>query len=116
MPVQQVWHHITSEEGVASWLGAGAVLPEAPGDRIAADDGSVGELRSRHHEDRVRLRWRPAGWGHDTTVQVTVVAAGDRTSLRFHQEHLADAEERARQRDHWRGVIDRLAADLLPGT
>lgn len=112
VPVEHVWQHLTSDEGVASWLGPGARLPEAPGGRIEAHDGSIGELRSRHHQDRLRLRWRPAGWDHDTVVQVTVVASGDRTSLRFHHDHLADAEERTRRRDHWRSVLDRLATEL----
>jgi len=29
--------------------------------------------------------------------------------VRFHHERLADAEERERQRDHWRSVLDRSA-------
>ena len=56
------------------------------------------------------------GWDHDTTVQVTVSrpagSAGDRTVLRFHQEWLADAEERARQREHWRAAMERVTTAL----
>ena len=36
----------------------------------------------------------------------------DRTKVNFHQERLADAEERHRQRAHWRAVLDRIAAEL----
>lgn len=38
-----------------------------------------------------------------------------RASLRFHQERLADADERARQRGHWRAVMDRIEDALDAG-
>jgi hypothetical protein len=61
----------------------------------------------------IRLTMRPDGWDHDTTVQVTVSRSGpDRTVLRFHQEWLADAEERERQRDHWRAVLAAMRSAL----
>jgi hypothetical protein len=62
----------------------------------------------------VRLTWRPAGWDHDTTVQVALSPAASGTTIRFHQERLADAGERERQRAHWAGVLDRLVAQLGP--
>ncbi|GAA3812627.1 hypothetical protein GCM10022380_33000 [Amycolatopsis tucumanensis] len=43
---------------------------------------------------------------------MTVSPSGDRTVVRFHQEWLADAEERAAQREHWKGVVDRVADAL----
>lgn len=56
---------------------------------------------------------KAAGWDHETTVQIVVVpASGQRASVRFHQERLAGADERARQRDHWRAVLDRIDAAL----
>lgn len=49
-----------------------------------------------------------------TTVQVALAPAADgaRTMLRFHQEHLASAEERERQRAHWQRVMDQVATAL----
>ncbi|MGQ0840376.1 hypothetical protein [Actinokineospora sp.] len=69
-------------------------------------------MRGYHEHDRVRLTWRPAGWDHDTTIQVAVSGSGSRTVLRFHQEWLADAEERGRQREHWRKVLADMVAAL----
>lgn len=105
VPVDEVWALLTSPEGVALWLGRGAELGRTKGDRYTTADGTTGEIRSFHEHSRLRLTWRPAGWDHDTTVQVTVQAQNDRTVLRFHQEWLAVPEERARQRDHWRAVM-----------
>lgn len=114
-PPRAVWRFLTGAEGTALWLGAGARLPDEKGDRYRTADGTGGELRSRHELDRVRLTYWPAGWDHDTTLQVTVTGSGKACTLRFHQERLAGAAERERQREHWRAVLDRVAAALAAG-
>ncbi|CAN5921063.1 SRPBCC domain-containing protein [soil metagenome] len=111
---EQVWDLLTSSQGLAVWLGPGAQVSTERGSPWQANDGTRGEVRSHHAGDRIRLTYQPPGWDHDTTVQVALVPASDgRTGLRFHQERLADAEERVRQRNHWRGVMDRIEAALL---
>jgi len=103
-PVERVWALLTSRDGVRLWLGD-VELGTGKGDRYETPDGTVGEVRSFREHDRVRLTWRPAGWDHDSTVQVAVRGQGDKTLLRFHQEWLASAAERDRQREHWRAVM-----------
>ena len=110
-PVEHVWALLTSRDGLRLWLGD-VELSTAKGDRYETPNGTVGEIRSFHEHNRVRLTWRPADWDHDTTVQVAVVGQGDKTMLRFHQEWLADADERARQREHWRAVMASVEAAL----
>jgi uncharacterized protein YndB with AHSA1/START domain len=109
VPLEQAWTYLV-EEGTATWLGV-ETLPAEPGAEIAAPAGR-GELRSHRPLDRIRLTWQPAGWDHETTIQVVVTGTAERTKVTFHQERLADAEERERQRAHWRAVLDRVAADL----
>ncbi|WP_433292892.1 SRPBCC family protein [Actinoplanes sp. CA-030573] len=105
-----VWRFLTGADGLRIWLGDGAALDGGP---YRTAGGTTGELRSRHERDRVRLTWQPAGWDHDTTVQVTVsTPASGRTTLRFHQERLTGPEERERQRRHWRAVMDAMAAAM----
>lgn len=109
----EVWELLTSPRGLALWLGPGARIGTERGEPWRSDDGAHGEVRSHHQGERIRLTCRPPGWAHDTTVQVVLVPASDgRTSLRFHQERLADAGERARQREHWRSVMDRMEEAL----
>lgn len=105
LPVSAVWDFIASPEGVALWLGRGAQLPTEKGESYETGHGIAGELRSYRPGDRVRLTYGT------TTLQVAVSAAGspsssgEKTVLRFHQEHLANAEERERQRAHWKAVM-----------
>ncbi|OZC58865.1 activator of Hsp90 ATPase 1 family protein [Rhodococcus sp. RS1C4] len=108
--VDQVWAALVDSPDL--WLGSGAKIPHSKGEPWSAEDGTTGELRSRTHFDRVRLTWRPATWSHDSTVQVAVRASGERTMVRFHQERLADAEEREMQRIHWTQVLTRVERAL----
>jgi uncharacterized protein YndB with AHSA1/START domain len=107
-----VWDFLVSGEGVAIWLGPGVELPREAGAAYETADGTAGEIRSFVAGDRVRLTWRPAGWDHDTTVQVRLSGSGAKTTLRFHQEWLSGAEERERQRAYWQDVTERVVAAL----
>lgn len=117
-PLDRVWATLVEHPDL--WLGPGTGpptepgtgLPTEPGESWTADDGTCGELRSRHHQDRVRLTLRRPGDSHDSTVQVTVRPAGSRTMVRFHQERMRDADERSARRVHWQAMLDRLAAAL----
>jgi uncharacterized protein YndB with AHSA1/START domain len=74
--------------------------------------GTAGEVRSFRDLEKIRLTWRPKDWDHDSTLQVTVSAAGANATLRFHQEWLADSEEREEQREYWKNVIERVVAAI----
>lgn len=126
---EDLWEFLTDDDGLALWLGPGADLTPEKGAAYRTEDGTEGEVRSFRPLDRLRLTYRPADWDHDTTVQVALRGSGAKTMLRFHQEWLADAAERSRQREHWQAVmasvVDALAAreaedhaetDTAPGT
>ena len=111
-PLDVVWAFLTSDAGVAIWLGSDVSLPTAAGESYQTSDGTEGEIRSYHDSDRVRLRWRPADWDHETTLQIAVTGGDTKTMVRIHQEHLANGDERERMRAHWRAVLDRLSVEL----
>lgn len=59
-------------------------------------------LRSFKPLDRIRVG------SSGTIVQVALSKAKTGTTVTFHQERLADADERERQRVHWTAILDRL--------
>ncbi|WP_412566378.1 SRPBCC domain-containing protein [Streptomyces europaeiscabiei] len=102
-----VWEFISGPRGLELWLGAGARLTPERGTAYETDVGDTGEVRGYRPGDRIRVTYG------ETTVQVAVSAAGGgRTVLVFHQERMASAEERERQRAHWRRVMDQVAEAL----
>jgi uncharacterized protein YndB with AHSA1/START domain len=110
---EQAWQVLLGD-GLAIWLGRVDDLELERGAPYRTAEGASGELRSFRPRDRIRLTLRPAGDDHESTVQIVTTAAPSstaerpRTSIRFHQERLRDAEERERQRAHWAAVIDEL--------
>ncbi|ATW49950.1 SRPBCC family protein [Streptomyces peucetius] len=113
LPPAVVWDFIASPAGVELWLGSGVRLPTAKGEAYETAEGVTGEIRSYRPGDRIRLT-------HGTSVvQVAVSAsrsgAGEKAVLRFHQEHLADAQERERRRSHWQTVMAEVERALGVG-
>ncbi|NIJ12102.1 uncharacterized protein YndB with AHSA1/START domain [Saccharomonospora amisosensis] len=107
-PPTTVWEFVSEPPGLALWLGTGVELRSPRrGTTYRTDSGVVGEVRGYRPGERIRLTYGR------TTVQVTLTPAeGGRTVLRFHQERMADARERERQRAHWREVLDDIAVAL----
>lgn len=106
------WEYLVSPDGLAAWLGQGIATPLAKGQRYETDGGTVGEVRSLRERDRIRVTWRPVDRPDDATVQLAVAPARTGCTLRFHTERLYDGEERELMRRHWRGVADRIEAEL----
>ncbi len=111
-PGTDVWDWLVSPEGLAVWLGRGVEFAGEKGELYETDSGTSGELRSLRPLDRIRLTWQPHDWVHDSTVQIAVDDKGDRTRIVFHQERLADAEERNEQRRHWKAVSQQVKQSL----
>jgi uncharacterized protein YndB with AHSA1/START domain len=116
--LDDAWEVLVGDDAVAVWLGELDGLPTAKGDTYRTAAGATGELRSFRPGDRIRLTYQAPGRtvARPTTLQVAVSpgrsATGPSTVVRFHQEHLANADEREAMRKHWAGVLDKLEALL----
>ncbi|MFC3455912.1 SRPBCC domain-containing protein [Amycolatopsis speibonae] len=108
----QVWDFLVGREGVEIWLGPGAELGGEPGTAYETANGTTGEIRGRSEGTELRLTWRPKDWDHDSTLRITVSGTEQKTTLRFHQEWLAGADEREEQRAYWSEVTERVVAAL----
>lgn len=102
-PLPVVWEYLLGE-GLPVWLGEIAALPTEKGATYTTADGVSGSIRSFTEGVRVRLGWQPDDWPHDTTLQVTLKEAATGTTIGFHQEKLADRDERRMMLGHWKNV------------
>ncbi|MBM9467038.1 SRPBCC family protein [Nakamurella leprariae] len=110
VPPETAWDHLVGRGG-PTWLGVTPV-PTAVGAGYRAADGTTGRIRSCSPGRRIRLTWRPAGWTHDSVLQLTVLPAAGGATIALHQEHLADAGERNELLAHWTTVVEGLVAEL----
>lgn len=105
------WKLIASRQGIATWLGKVGRFSLAEGRRYTTSEGIEGEIRIVKPGDRVRLTWQRPGMKRPATLQIALISSSpEKTSLRFHLEHLPSARAREQMKGQWRGVLARLAA------
>jgi uncharacterized protein YndB with AHSA1/START domain len=102
------WRLVTSAEGIKVWLGEPVKLVFTAGDAYVLEDGSKGEIRVFKPGSHLRMTWHPPGWPRPSTIQVRVVASGEKTVIAFHQEHLPDEQAREARRAHFIAALDAL--------
>ena len=110
------WSLLVEGPGLAIWLGTVDNLEFRQGAQYQTREGTWGEIRSVLAGQRVRLTWHSPVLAGPSTLQVTVIPAGDRASVRFHQERLSSLEEREQMRQHWRDTLERLSKIPSPSS
>ena len=108
VPPDGAWSLLVEGPGRDIWLGRVEGLEFRKGERYRTAEGVWGEIRSVVPGQRIRLTWRRADLAQASTLQLYLVASGEKTSVRFHQERLSSLEERERMRAHWREALERL--------
>ncbi len=104
----RVWELIVARPEL--WLGDGASAVVAKGEPYTAAEAS-GQIRVVRPGHRLRFTWQPRGWPAPATVQLTLLRSGSgRTALHAHVEKLPDQDSRETMREHWRTVLERIAA------
>jgi len=110
----QLWDFIISERGIVLWLGDCAAFTRTVGSAYTTTGGTTGVFRVVNPPHHLRLTWQPAGSARASTLQIRLVPVkSEKTSLRFHQEQLADDATRTQMRRHWQEVLDSLSAEAL---
>jgi uncharacterized protein YndB with AHSA1/START domain len=109
IPHERAWRLLTSPKGLRLWLGDMGKLKLKKGETYRAADGSKGEVRVVHREDRLRVTWHPEGWTRPSTIQVRVVPKGKKkTVITFHEEHLPGEEQREERRAHFKTALEAI--------
>jgi uncharacterized protein YndB with AHSA1/START domain len=107
-PLPEVWDFLLGA-GLRVWLGEIDALPTEKGASYVTKDGVRGSIRGYTERYRVRLGWQPDDWPHDTTLQITLKESATGTTIGFHQEKLADRDERRMMLGHWKNVAAVIA-------
>ena len=105
---EAAWGLLADRAGRDAWLGECAALDFRKGECYTTTEGVSGEVRSVVPGQRVRLTWSSPGLAQPSTLQVTLVAAGDKTSFRFQQERLSSLGEREAMPSYWRRALEEL--------
>ncbi|MGO0059165.1 SRPBCC family protein [Brevibacillus fluminis] len=105
IPADRAWELVTTGEVADMWLGTSGKIMLEPGATFGTDAGVNGQLRIVKPQQQLRLSWQKAQWDKPSTLQIRFLAAkGEKTTISFHQEHLANAAVREEMRMHWEQV------------
>lgn len=109
VPKDVLWELLIAEDGMEIWLGK--MVPEDTGDprTYRTEDGIEGEITVMKPGSHCRMSWKPAEWDEKSTLQVRVLAKGEKTTLTFHHEGLPSAADRDRMKTHWSSKLSQLA-------
>lgn len=98
---QQAWSLITGEEGLNAWLGGGGTIIFKPGHQYRTMVGT-GEIRIVKPLLQLRLTWQKEGWQRPSTIQIRILSKeNNKTTISFHQEHLANQQIREEMKRYW---------------
>ena len=110
-PKEQVWAFMFSKAGLDIWLGK--LKDDLKLDKtFKTRDGIEGAVRVFKPWSHIRMSWKKPDWENMSTVQVRVIANGEKTIISFHQEKLVDAKQRMEMKAYWNTVMRKLSSAL----
>ncbi len=108
MDIKRTWEFLITHPARTQWLGTVNELPLVKGATFTTEEGLECEVRGVKEENYIRLRLIETNDPHPTTLTVSLIANGDRTSIRFMHQKLRSQRERLEKIGHWSSMLSRL--------
>lgn len=108
MDVKRTWDFLVNHPARTRWLGTVNELPLVKGATFTTEEGLHCEVRGVKEENYIRLRLIENDDPHPTTLTVSLIPSGDRTSIRFMHQKLRSQRERMDKTGHWASMLRRL--------
>ena len=109
---EQAWNYLFSSEGIRTWLGE--VKPETleSGKEFTTSDGLEGKITVFKPNSHIRMKWHPRHWDNVSSVQIRVIPSGEKTTISFHQEKMADEDQRKTMKIYWSNILNQLSREF----
>lgn len=114
VPAERVWKLLTSGVGLEAWAGDGVEVEMKKG---ATQQMRTKRIEVRGYTEGVRVRLAATEPGvPKRTFQMSIVpGAGDKASVRFHEENLPGIAARKRADRKWNEIMDEVESILAQG-
>lgn len=99
------WDFLFSDNGIKSWLGEVKSEELRDGESYKTRNGTKGVVRIFKPYSHIRMTWKRKNWENTSTLQIRIIPLKDSATISFHQEKLADNEQREDMKQHWESVI-----------
>jgi uncharacterized protein YndB with AHSA1/START domain len=105
--LNHVWQVLSTNAGIAAFLGEGAVLGNK-GEHWRASDGTHGVWRSYHPMEQVRLSWHAGEDAPRSMVDLHLAADGERTRVSIRHDNIDPALDPQHLHARWTDALARL--------
>ena len=102
------WDLLLSRKGLELWLGTDNLEKWETGLEFRSSDGITGSVRVFRVYSHIRISWKKKEWSNYSVLQIRTIETGAKTTISFHQEHLADAAQREEMKEHWKKVLEKI--------
>ena len=108
VPVNAIWNFMFSAQGVNIWLGelSNELTLNKP---YKTKNGIEGFVRVFKVDSHIRLSWKKKKWDNMSLVQLRIYGDSQKSTISFHQEKLASAEQREEVKTHWNGIMNQVS-------
>ncbi|MGV3603513.1 MAG: hypothetical protein ACO1N1_20000 [Dyadobacter fermentans] len=114
----KAWEVLTSEEGLAAWVGDlenGAIGPD---ESFTTKEGITGTITVLQPGSHFRIAWQPLHWRQSSILQVRVIGSKSKNAgksvISFHHEKLPGAGDRSAMKQRWEEKLSHLA-EIIKG-
>ena len=110
--IDVVWDFLFTKQGLDIWLGH---LDQDNPDFTKVyltHEGVQGKITVFKPQSHIRLTWKPENWTNTSILQVRLINTKGKTTVSFHQEKLANNNQREEMKAHWERVIEQIKKEL----
>ncbi len=107
--LDHVWRVLSTNDGVAAFLGEGATLGNK-GEPWRAADGTHGVWRSYHPREQVRLSWHASADAPRSVVDLHLAPSGAQTQVSIRHELIDVSTDAEALRSRWSDALSRIDA------
>jgi uncharacterized protein YndB with AHSA1/START domain len=110
--LEKIWEYLCSKEGLNIWLGTTNLLNITKDQKFKTEENIKGMFRIIEHQSHLRLTWKKMEWNNLSTLQIRVLGSKNGTVVSFHQENLADYNQREEMKERWTRVLDKISIKM----
>lgn len=105
---EYLWDFMFSDKGLNIWLG------ELDGElninrAYKTKEGTEGFVTVFTPYSHIRMNWKKKNWMNFSTVQVRIIGNLEKATISFHQEKLADDNQREEMKAYWNNKMAEIA-------
>ena len=105
---EKAWDFLVSVKGTRLWLDTMDLNKIEIKTEFVTPNGYFGKITVFKPYSHLRMQWKHPDWENISILQIRTIPAKEKTTISFHQEKLASADQREAMKSLWKSVVESL--------